>query len=222
MQTIKPIQCIVTVMLVLCTTLPVQASVVIQEVLYDGPGTDPDDVFTELFGTPGLDLSGWSLAGINGGDGQTYQSIALDGLVIPDDGIFVIATAAANSALALQRDFIANVDWQNGPDALQLLFDGSVMDALQYGDAGIYNAGEGMFAADITGSVSLSRNLFGTDTNDNTIDFTVGDPTPGVGPAVVPIPAAVWMFASGLGLLGVLRRRLGSGKQCFNKPAIQA
>jgi hypothetical protein len=155
-----------------------------------------------------MDLSGWSLVGINGGDGQAYQSIALDGLVMPEDGIFVIATAAANSALALQRDFIANVDWQNGPDAVQLLFDGSIMDALQYGDAGIFNAGEGMFATDITGSVSLSRDLFGTDTNDNAIDFTVSDPTPGVGPAVVPIPAAVWMFASGLGLLGIQRRHL--------------
>jgi len=206
MQTFNPRHFIATLILALCTALPVQASVVIQEVLYDGPGTDSDDVFTELFGMPGMDLSGWSLVGINGGDGQAYQSIALDGLFIPEDGIFVIATAAANSALASQRDLIANVDWQNGPDAVHLLFNGSVRDALQYGDAGIFNAGEGMFATDVTGSVSLSRDLFGTDTNDNAIDFLVSDPTPGVGPAVVPIPAAVWMFASGLGLLGIQRR----------------
>jgi hypothetical protein len=210
MQTFNPVHFIATLILALCTALPTQASVVIQEVLYDGPGTDPDDVYTELFGTPGMDLSGWSLVGINGGDGQVYQSIALNGLLIPEDGIFVIATASANSALALQRDFIANVDWQNGPDAVHLLFGDKIMDALQYGDAGIFNAGEGMFSTDITGSVSLSRNLFGTDSNNNAIDFTVSDPTPGVGPAVVPIPAAVWMFASGLGLLSIVRRRLGN------------
>jgi predicted extracellular nuclease len=207
MQLFRRVSFIATIFVSVLIALPAQASVVIQEVLYDGPGTDADDVFTELFGTPGLDLTGWSLVGINGGDGQAYQTVTLDGQFIPADGLFVIATAAANSTLAAQRDFIANVDWQNGPDALQLRFGGEIMDALQYGDAGIYNAGEGNYAADVTGTISLSRDLFGTDTNDNAIDFSAGDPTPGTGPSVVPIPAAAWMFASGLGLLPVLRRR---------------
>jgi 5'-nucleotidase len=197
---------VATLIVALGTMVPAQASVVIQEVLYDGPGTDADDVFTELYGTPGTDLTGWSLAGINGGDGQAYSVIDLSGLVIPADGIFVIATASATSALALERDFIANVDWQNGPDALHLLYGTQLMDALQYGDAGIYNAGEGNYAADVTGAISLSRDIYGTDTSDNAIDFTAGTPTPGIGPAVVPLPAAVWLFASGLGLLGFCRR----------------
>lgn len=207
MQRSRHVSFIATFFVSVLIALPAQSSVVIQEVLYDGPGTDADDVFTELFGTPGLDLTGWSLVGINGGDGQAYQTVTLDGQFIPADGLFVIATAAANGALAAQRDFIANVDWQNGPDALQLWFGGQIMDALQYGDAGIYNAGEGNYAVDVTGAISLSRNLFGADTNDNAIDFSAGDPTPGTGPSVVPIPAAVWMFSSGLGLLPVLRRR---------------
>lgn len=206
MHKFNPGTVIATVIIALGTVVPVQASVVIQEVLYDGPGTDTDDVFTELFGTPGTDLTGWSLAGINGGDGQVYLTLDLSGLVIPEDGIFVIATSSANSALALERDFIANVDWQNGPDALHLLYGTQLMDALQYGDAGLYNAGEGSYAADVTGAVSLSRDIFGTDTNDNSIDFTAGTPTPGSGPAVVPLPAAAWLFASGLGLLGFCRK----------------
>jgi len=200
-------QIIATVIASLWIAAAAQASVVIQEVLYDGPGTDSDDVFTELSGPPGMNLSGWSLVGINGGDGQVYQAIDLSGLAIPGDGIFVIATSSANSELALQRDFIANVDWQNGPDALQVRYGTSIMDALQYGDAGIYNAGEGDFAVDVTGAISLSRDMFGTDTNNNAVDFTAGDPTPGSGPPAVPVPAAVWLFASVLGLLGVTRRR---------------
>jgi opacity protein-like surface antigen len=185
------------------------AAVVIQEVLYDGPGTDPDDVFTELFGTPGTDLTGWTLAGINGTDGSVYRTIDLSGYVIPDDGIFVIATSLANPDLALQSDLFANVDWQNGPDAVQLLDNGVIVDALQYGDAGLFNAGEGSFAVDVTSGMSLSRDGFGTDTNDNAIDFSAMIPTPGTGPTVVPVPAAVWLFGTGLGLLGFLRRRRG-------------
>lgn len=202
-------QIIATIIASLWLAAAAQASVVIQEVLYDGPGTDPDDVFTELSGPPGMDLGGWSLVGINGGAGQVYQTIDLSGLVIPVDGIVVIATSSANGELALQRDFIANVDWQNGPDALQILYGTSIMDALQYGDAGIYNAGEGDFAADISGAISLSRDMFGTDTNNNAVDFTAGDPTPGSRPSAVPLPATVWLLASALGLLGVTR-----GRQC--------
>ena len=191
----------------LCVALSAHAAVVIQEVLYDGPGTDGDDVFIELFGSPGTDLDGWSLLGINGNDGEVYRRIDLTGSIIPDDGIFVIATGSANSLLALQRDFIANVDWQNGPDGLHLLEGITVIDALQYGDAGIYNAGEGLFAQDISGLESLSRDLFGTDTDNNAVDFRAGTSSPGTGPSIVPVPASVWLFASGLSLLGVVRRR---------------
>ena len=186
-------------------SLSAHAAVVIQEVLYDGPGTDPDDVFTELSGPPGASLDGWSLAGINGSNGQVYRVIDLSGLVIPDDGIFVVATSSASPLLAQQRDFIANVDWQNGPDAIHLLSGGILVDALQYGDAGIYNAGEGTYAEDVAGEVSLSRDLLGTDTNNNAVDFIAGVPSPGT--SVVPVPSAVWMLASGLGLLGTMRRR---------------
>ncbi|MBS94700.1 MAG: hypothetical protein CL799_09710 [Chromatiales bacterium] len=99
------------------------------------------------------------------------------------------------------------VDWQNGPDAVRLFDGDTVVDALQYGDAGMFNAGEGMFAADVTGDISLTRDLFGTDTNNNAVDFSAGAPMPGIGPAVVPVPTAAWLFGSGLALLGMRRRR---------------
>ena len=181
--------------------------VVIQEVLYDGLGSDADDVFTELFGTPGASLNGWTLVGINGRNGESYRTIDLSGALIPDDGLLLIATSSANVGLAALTDFVANVDWQNEPDAVQLWFNDVLQDALQYGDAGVNNAGEGAHAATTPASMSLSRSFFGTDTDDNAADFLVGEATPGAGPAVVPVPAAAWLLASALVMLGVWRKR---------------
>ena len=171
----------------------------INEVLYDGPGSDADDVFTELFGTPGLNLNGWSLTGTNGADGSVYRTIDLTGGIFPADGIFLIATA---SALFTGVDLFANVDWQNGPDSIQLLDNtGTIVDALQYGDAGAFNAGEGSPAVDVSAGQSLSRDVFGTNTDNNLADFSVLDsPTPGTGPVVtqVPEPRTFWLMVAGL------------------------
>lgn len=161
---------------------------IIQEVLYDGPGTDADDVFTEIYGPPGTSLAGWKLVGINGDGGSAYRTLELTGAVIPGDGLLLIATASAIGEVLAHRDFIAEVDWQNGPDAVQLVDpQGRVVDALQYGDAGEYNAGEGTPAPLVSAGQSLSRDLAGTDTDDNFADFTPQTtPTPGLGPPVQP------------------------------------
>ncbi|MCB9729210.1 MAG: lamin tail domain-containing protein [Deltaproteobacteria bacterium] len=154
--------------------------VVIQELLYDGPGADADDVFTELMGPPGMSLTGWSLVGINGANGTLYHTVNLDGVVIPSDGILVLATSTANAGVAPYRDVAVDVDWQNGPDAVQLWdATGVMVDALQYGNAGSFNAGEGDYASTTPAGQSLSRDASGTDTDDNATDFTVGAPTPG-------------------------------------------
>jgi len=198
-----------------CWSLDVEATpfAVINEVLYDGPGSDADDVFTELFGTPGLALDGWSLTGTNGADGSVYRAVNLDGGVIPADGIFLIATLG--TALG-GVDLSANVDWQNGPDSIQLMDSGGrIADALQYGDAGGFNAGEGLPTTDVGAGMSLSRDLFGTDTDDNLADFLVLQaPTPGSGPnlTTVPEPGSLGLMVPGLLCLawlssGRVRRR---------------
>ena len=188
----------------------------INEVLYDGPGSDADDVFTELFGTPGLALDGWSLTGTNGADGTVYRSVDLSGNVIPADGIFLIA--APGSALG-DVDLFAGVDWQNGPDSVQLLNDlGVLVDALQYGDAGLFNAGEGSPAVDAGPGQSLSRDSHATDTGDNFADFTVLDtPTPGRGAHIetVPEPGSLVLMATGL-LLVSLFSVVRGWRRCLN------
>ena len=165
----------------LLAAAPAGAEVRIQEVLYDGAGSDAVDAFTELSGSPGTSLEGWSLVGINGGDGEPYRTIDLSGAAIPADGILVVATSSANPGLAAIRDLTGSVDWQNGPDAVQLRdSNDQIVDALQFGDAGAFNAGEGTPAPLTPAGHSLSRDEAGTDTGDNAADFSVLEvPTPG-------------------------------------------
>ena len=197
---------------------PVVAAPILQEVFYDASGADSAEVFTEIFGPAGMLLDGWSLVGINGGTGTAYRTIDLTGAIIPLDGLLTIATGSADPSLAAVRDFTANVDWQNGPDAVQLIDPFAVIvDAIQYGDAAANNAGFGLPALDAAAGSSLSRDLFGTNTGDNFADFVVGVPSPGMGPVPImpppgpgptPVPEPATLLMVGAGILAVTVRRL--------------
>ena len=182
----------------------ISATPVIQEVYYDEPGTDGDDVFTEIYGEPELSLDNYYLKGINGANDLVYKTVDLTGAVLSSNGLLVIA-GSGFTMLPAGSYFIGDVDWQNGPDAVQLWYDDGISaairyDALAYG--GVAHLGEGSPALDAPSGQSLSR-FFGYDTDDNSVDFSVSSPTPGV----VPIPCAAWLLGSGLiGIVGVRRK----------------
>ncbi len=169
-----------------CAQTNPPAQVVISEVLYDAVGAD-DDVFIELHGPAGTDLAGFTLVGVNGYNGADYNAISLAG-TIGADGLFVVASP--NSAYAAQADQTdANVNFQNGPDNIQLRWGTQVVDAVGYGTFGASEtfAGEGSPAVDVTAGHSLSRDDNYTDTDDNAADFyDTASPTPG---AANPAPA---------------------------------
>ncbi len=203
-----------TVLLAILTILPIVqpealATPIIQEVLYDAPGPDSPLVFTELIAPPNFDFHGWSLVGVNGSTGEPYRVIDLTDAAVPIDGLLVIATASATMELAQVRNFIANVDWQNGPDAVQLrnALD-EIVDALQYGDAGERNAGEATPSETVPPGSSLSRNEESLDTDNNAADFRPSRPSPGwVKEEIAPIPVPPSLTLVLFGVAALLRRR---------------
>ncbi len=164
---------------------------VINEILYDAVGSDTDgDVFVELFGEAGGDITGYKLVFINGEDGIIKDTIEMpEDAVIGDDGLFIIADAKTGSpdiSDVEAADYIKNFDPQNGPDCVQLLNEKEeLIDAIAYGEPiadpaenGL-SCKEGFPAMDVSSGQSLSR-LDGTDTDDNANDFKILDnPTPG-------------------------------------------
>ncbi len=139
----------------------------ISEIYYDSPGTDAG-TFTEIFGKPGLDLTGYILDGNNGNGGVSYRQIDLSGYVIPEDGFFVVGQDNAVPNV----DLIANVDWQNGPDNVLLIHGADTVDAIGYGDfSSAVFVGEGNPVPEPFVDYGLGRYPDGFDTNDNAADF---------------------------------------------------
>ncbi len=158
----------------------------INEILYDGPSGDSDDVFIELSGTPEAILDGMQLVAINGNGGKEYKAIKLTGQV-GADGLFVIAHEDANpDLLALADQLSTSADLQNGPDSVQLRKGITVIDAVAYGEfdleGGDVFAGEGTAAPGTATNAgeSIGRVDDGIDEDDNSLDFMVyATPTPG-------------------------------------------
>ena len=194
------------VLLCICSTLfsihAATAAPVISELFYDAVGPDAGKAFVELSGTPGESLDGLVLEGVNGTGGTVYRTLALSG-VIPADGIFLIGDDNAGSTAVPGADLIADIDYQNGPDSVVLRNGAVILDAVGYGSFGGSSifAGEGAPAPDPASGSSIARFNPLFDSGDNSLDFVVLEtPTPGSIMAVsqVPLPAGLWLFASGL------------------------
>ena len=160
---------------------PVNAQVsglVINEVYYDSPSVDTA-TFVELYGLPGLDLSGYVLEEIDGNAAVGDPFTLPQGTIIPADGYLVIGDGTvANEDV----DAGAWADLQNGPDNLVLKDDsGVVIDSVGWGDFGAASFfGEGTSTTDAEPGYSVGRDSESIDTDDNFSDFYLWRvPTPG-------------------------------------------
>jgi predicted extracellular nuclease len=201
------------------------ASLVLNEIDYDQVGSDTAEVI-ELYnnGATAISLDGFTLDLINGSSGSAYRSIDLSGFSIDIDSYFVVCN---DTTLVMNCDnaFTTSAGWiQNGaPDAVALYDNSKLIDSFSYeGFLPGFTEGDAMTIKDSTTvTLSLARILNGIDTDDNLADFQTGCLTPGtaniagtgncsaMAVSAVPVPAAVWLFASGLlGLVQVGRRRV--------------
>lgn len=154
---------------------------VLAELRYDTQGFPDVDSFVELHGPPNLSLSGVTLVGVNGNGGTDYATLALTG-TLDASGLFVIAHPGASpNIIAIADQLDAKVDFQNGPDSVQLRYGDTVLDALAYGTFGANDLarGEGTPHPGAPVDLSLARDHDHTDTDDNAADFTAGPATPG-------------------------------------------
>ena len=199
-------------------------AIIINEIDYDQPGTDTAE-FIELFNSGGLavSLDNYSIGLINGRDSSSYRNIDLSGFNISSNGYFVVC-GDANLVTNCDYSFTTTSGWiQNGaPEAIALYENDNLLDSLSYeGELQPFTEGTILSISDSNiDTLSLSRVPTGFDSNDNEFDFRSGCITPGsanvagVGDcsvssvSAVPLPAAVWLFGSGvIGMMGFARRK---------------
>lgn len=164
---------------------PPAPQLVINEVDYDQPGSDMAE-FIELRNNGGnaVNLSAYAIALVNGNGGSVYNTISLPDVSLAAGDYFVIC---AQSSMTPECDMDVSPDSnliQNGsPDAVALLLDGAVADAVSYeGDTvAPYTEGSGAGLADSSGTayVGISRFPNGSDTDQNNVDFSLRCITPG-------------------------------------------
>ena len=207
-----------------CLSFNTHAALVINEFDYDQPGTDTAE-FIELLntGNTSVSLDSYYIDLINGNSSSSYRTIDLTGFSIDANGYFVVCGDASQVANC-NYSFTTSSSWfQNGsPDAVALYSATTIVDSVSYeGHLSPFTEGNSLAVEDNNADIlSIIRMPNGFDSNDNLSDFQLGCITPGtaniagsgdcstVSVSPVPVPAAVWLFGSGLlGLVGMSRRK---------------
>lgn len=207
-----------------CLTLSSHASVVINEIDYDQSGADTAE-FIELYnsGSSTVSLDNFIIELINGNNSQSYRTINLSSFSIDANAYFVVCGDASLVANC-DYSFTTTTSWmQNGaPDGVGLYENDNLRDSLSY-EGALFPLTEGdqlLVNDNAIDNFSLSRIANGIDSNNNADDFQLGCITPGTinmaatgdcsatGVSAVPVPAAAWLFGSGLlGLVGIARKK---------------
>ena len=165
---------------------PAEPELVINEIDYDQPGADNAE-FIELKNVGGIPagLGSFSIELVNGtGGGATvYQTIMLPSITLGIGDYFVVC-ADASTTLDCDLDAISSI--QNGaPDAVALLLNGGIVDAVSYeGDAAapyVEGSGAGLVDSGSAGFdfIGISRFPDGADTDQNNVDLSQRCITPG-------------------------------------------
>jgi hypothetical protein len=179
----------------------------INEIHYDNIGSDVGEGI-ELAGAAGTSLDGYSLVFYNGGNGQVYRTVSLKGSLDDEAGGF-------------GAEFFAVSGLQNGsPDGVALVdATSSVLQFLSYEGSFVATDGAaiGMTSSDIGASqdggdaAGLSLQLAGTGMGYTDFTWILADATYGslnaeqlIAP--VPVPAALPLLLSALGLVAGVRR----------------
>jgi hypothetical protein len=168
-------------------------------------------------------MDGYSVDLINGSNSSSYRTIDLSGFSIDASGYFVMCGDASQVANCDYSFTTTNGWFQNGaPEAVALYESSNLLDSLSYeGELLPFTEGTILAISDNNSDItSLSRLPDGLDSNDNLMDFQSGCITPGSANiagtgdcsvttvSAVPLPAAAWLFGSGmLGLVGFARRK---------------
>jgi len=161
---------------IISVVLPfVYGDIVINEVYYDPAGTDTGLEFVELYNPTDEDigLEGYVLESGNGAgpDDWTLEWTG-DSEVLYSKGHFLIG----ESDVSPEPAFVTALDLQNGPDAVRLRKNETIIDLVGYGDHDYEEYYEGTPAPDIAEGLSLQR--IGNDTDNNLLDFSPATPNP--------------------------------------------